>query len=291
MTPVPFDFRRPPPGELEWQTAEWLAEAARAAAAVWAKLLTFHAEPIAGGVVPTTAGAGMLTLPGNAVGFAVRSVHPEDEDDDEGFLLAIPRPLLLTLLAGLMNEIVTEYVPDRELSSLEAPLCDYLVRELILNPLEASWPFRDKPKWEAGPAGPPRNVWRVPVADPAVLATLGVETPFGPQSFSLMFTRSVRLLRLADPPPPSAVPQSPTQRRQIEALVREMPVDLTVTLGSSELTLLDLAKLQPGDLLVLQQKVTEPLPAEVSGTPKFRVWPGAVGGRQAVQIHAVVDEA
>jgi flagellar motor switch protein FliM len=288
MTPVPFDFRRPPPGELEWQTAEWLAEAARLAAAAWSRLLTFSAELVAGGVVPTTAGVGMLTLAANSVGFAVRPVNATP-DDDEGFLLAIPRPLLLTLLAGLMNEVVTEYLPDRELSDLEAPMCDYLVRELFLAPLEAAWPLRDKPKWEAGPAGQPRNVWRMAVADPAVLATLGVTTPFGDQSFHLMFTRSVRLLRLADAPPPKTAPQSDAQRRQIESLVREMPVDVTVTLGSSDLTLLDLAKLQPGDLLVLQQKVTEPLPAAVGGADKFRVWPGAVGGRAAVQIHTVVD--
>lgn len=290
MTPVPFDFRRPPPGELEWQAAEWLSEAARAAAAVWAKLLTFPAEPIAGGVVPTTAGAGMLGLPANSVGFPVRPPAGAD-DEDEGFLLALPRPLLLTLLAGLMNETVTEYLPDRELTALEGSLCDYLVRELILAPLEATWPLREKPKWAAAAGGPPRNVWRVAPADPAVLATLGVTTPFGDQSFHLLFTRSVRLLRLADPPPPTAAPQSDAQRRQIESLVREMPIDLTVTLGSSDLTLLDLAKLQPGDLLVLHQKVSEPLPAAVGGADKFRVWPGAVGGRQAVQIHAVVDAA
>jgi flagellar motor switch protein FliM len=288
MTPVPFDFRRPPPGELEWQTAEWLAEAARQAAAVWAKLLTFQAEPIAGGVVPTTAGVGLLTLPANSVGFAVRPVG-DDAAEDEGFLLAIPRPLLLTLLAGLMNEVVTAYLPDRELTALETSLCDYLVRELILNPLEAAWPLRDKPKWDAGGGGQPRNVWRVPTADPAVLATLGVTTPFGDQSFHLMFTRSVRLLRLADPPPPKAAPQSEVQKRHIESLVREMPVDVTVTLGSSDLTLFDLAKLQPGDLLVLQQKVSEPLPAAVGGADKFRVWPGAVGGRAAVQVHQVVE--
>ncbi|MCU0703601.1 MAG: FliM/FliN family flagellar motor switch protein [Fimbriiglobus sp.] len=290
MMPVPFDFRRPPPGELEWQTSEWLAEAARLATATWAKLLTFQAEPVAAGVVPTTAGAGMLALPNNAIGFAVRPVNATP-DDDEGFLLAVPRPLLLTLLAGLMNEIVEGYAPDRELTPLEPQLLDYVVRELLLNPLEAAWPLRDKPRWQAGPGGQPRNVWRVAPADPAVLATMTVTTPFGDQTFHLMFTRSVRLLRLADPPPPKAAPQSDSQKRHIEALVREMPVDLTVTLGSSDLTLFDLAKLQPGDLLVLQQKVTEPLPAAVGGADKFRVWPGAVAGRAAVQIHQVVDQA
>jgi flagellar motor switch protein FliM len=277
-----FDFRKPPPGELEWQTAEWLAEAARLASITWGRLLTFKADAIAGGVAPTTAGAGLLALPGNSIGFPIA-------DDDEGFLLALPRPLLLTLLAGLMNEVVTDFVPDRDLSALETSLCGYLVRELILAPMENAWPLADRPKWTPGAGGQPRNVWRVAPADPAVLATVGITCAFGTQSMQLLFPRSVRLLRLADPPPPKAAPQSDTQRRHIEALVKEMPVDVTVQLGLSELTLYDLAKLQPGDLLVLKQKVGEPLPAAVGGTDKFRVWPGAVGGRQAVQIHEVVE--
>ena len=100
---APFDFRKPPPGELEWRTAEWLAEAARQAASGWAKLLTFKADPVAGGAVPTTAGDGLAQLPTNAVGFPVSA----SGGTDDGFLLSLPRPLVLTLLAGMMNEVVS----------------------------------------------------------------------------------------------------------------------------------------------------------------------------------------
>jgi hypothetical protein len=287
MTPVPFDFRKPPPGELEWHTAEWLSEAARLAAGRWSKLLTFEADPISGGVIPTTAGDGMAALPGNAIGFPMTAAadHPDD-----GFLLAVPRPLVLTLLAGLMNEVVTEMAADRDLTALEASLCGYLAAELFVGPLVDAWPLSDPPKWTAGGVGLPRNVWRVPAADPALLASFLVRTPFGELPYHLLFMRSVRLLRLADPPPAKASPV-PTERRQIESLVREMNVEVAVTLGSAELTLYDLARLSAGDLVVLRQKVSEPLSAEVGGEPKFKVWPGAVGGRQAVQVHSAAEAA
>jgi flagellar motor switch protein FliM len=287
MTTDPFDFRKPPPGVLEWQTAEWLAEAARLASITWSKLLTFQAEPMAGGVVPTTAGDGLSTLPANAVGFPVAT---EDESDD-GFLLALPRPLVLTLLAGLMNEVVTGILPDRDLTALETSLCGFLTRELFLKSMTAAWPLDDPPRWVAGAGGQPRNVWRLPAADPAVLACFMANTPFGELPFHMLFMRSERLLRLADPPPMKASPLVPAERLHIESLVREMAVEVDVTLGTAELTLYDLANLRAGDVLMLRQKVSDPLTASVAGTPKFRVWPGAVGGRQAVQVHAPAEAA
>jgi flagellar motor switch protein FliM len=287
MSQEPFDFRKPPPGVLEWQTAEWLSEATRLASIAWAKLLTFRAEPMAGGVVSTTAGDGLTSFNAATVGFPIST---EDATDD-GFLLALPRPLVITLLAGLMNEVVTGLAADRDLSALESSLCSYLIRELFLAPMQAAWPLPDPPRWVAGAAGSPRNVWRVAAADPAVLATFLVTTPFGELPFHMLFMRSVRMLRLTDPPPMKASPLVPAEREHIESLVREMAVDMEVTLGTAELTLYDLAQLRTGDVLVLRQKVSEPLQAMVAGAPKFRVWPGAVGGRQAVQVHSPAEAA
>ena len=42
--------------------------------------------------------------------------------------------------------------------------------------------------------------------------------------------------------------------------------------------------LRPGDVLILDQRVNEPLWGEVATAVKFRGWPGRVGRRQAVQI-------
>ncbi|QJW94389.1 hypothetical protein [Frigoriglobus tundricola] len=43
-------------------------------------------------------------------------------------------------------------------------------------------------------------------------------------------------------------------------------------------------------MVVLRQKVDQPLDGLLSGARKFRVWPGTVGERAAVLIDAPADE-
>ena len=94
------------------------------------------------------------------------------------------------------------------------------------------------------------------------------------------------LIDLLEPPdlPPPEIKDEDTEL--IEALVKEMPTTMLVTLGKVDLTLTDFARLAEGDLLVLDQRVGEPLTARVAGEEKFLVWPGAVGRRQAVKVHS-----
>ena len=75
---------------------------------------------------------------------------------------------------------------------------------------------------------------------------------------------------------------------EIEALVKEMGVELEVVLGTAELTMADVSRLRAGDVLMLRRRVTDPLDGLVAGARKFRVWPGAVGVRAAVRVAADV---
>ena len=56
----------------------------------------------------------------------------------------------------------------------------------------------------------------------------------------------------------------------------------------AEVPLSRLAGLAEGDLLILGQRVTDPLTAKVAEADKFRVWPGRVGRRQAVRVESPV---
>jgi flagellar motor switch protein FliM len=69
-----------------------------------------------------------------------------------------------------------------------------------------------------------------------------------------------------------------------------MAVDLTVLLGTADLSMQDIGRLQAGDVVVLRQKVDEPLDGLLAGARKFRVWPGVVGDRAAVVIDAPAEE-
>ena len=73
-------------------------------------------------------------------------------------------------------------------------------------------------------------------------------------------------------------------------LTKNLPMDLTVVLGSAQLMLSQLTKLAPGDVIVLDQRVTHPLGAWLGGKKIMTGWPGRVGTRQAFQIKTIDDK-
>jgi flagellar motor switch protein FliM len=200
-------------------------------------------------------------------------------------LIAIQRPFLLSLLAGLIGETPTALPADREMTDLEASLIGYLTRELFLTPLEKGWPGSEALTLTAGNLGSPRSVLRLPGGDAVILLTILVSTPFGEYPIHLLVPRVGRWEKMTHIDP-RAKPVPPAPREQLEAIVREMAVDLDVVLGTADLTMNELAHLKAGDVVVLGQKVNQPLDGFVSGSRKFRVWPGVVGTRAAVLIDA-----
>ncbi len=284
MTQAAFDFRKPPPGELGRQANRWLTAACRRAGEPWARLLPYPATLAVGNVEVVGVGAGLSALPDDATAIPLSA-----EDDGTG-LLVFRRPFLLALLAGLVGETPAALPADRDPTELELSLIGYLARELFLDPIEKAWPAANPPRLTAGGLSPPRLAWSGSGADLVLFATLDATTPFGEHPVYLIVPRAELGARLAaaesrpEPPPP------PAPTAHIEALVREMPVDLTVLLGTADLTMSELGALRAGDVVVLRQKVDQPLDGLLSGARKFRVWPGVVGERAAVVIDAPADE-
>lgn len=285
MTAAAFDFRKPPSGEPGRQAAGWLALAARRAAGVWSRALAYKAELRPGPVEAVTAGAALAGLPADAVASLLSPV-----DADAGaIVLAVRRPVLLALLGGLLGETPADLPADRDPSDLEGSLVPYLLRELFVDPIERGWPGGGDPLGlTAGPLTAPRLAWPRPPADPALLATLTAAGPFGEHPVHLLFSRAGRWESLSRTPAVAA--DAAGDRGPIEAVVREMKVELDVVLGTAELTMADVGRLRAGDVVLLRQRVTDPLDGLVAGSRKFRVWPGAVGSRAAVQVDAATAD-
>ncbi len=280
--PAAFDFRRPPPGDLERQVGGWLAGACRRAAVAWAKNLGYPAELKPGPVESAPTAAALRGLPDDSVG-----IYLDQPDAADGALmLCLRRPLLLALVAGLVGETPTALPADRDPTDLESSLIGYLIGELFVGPLERGWPASDPITLTAGPPGQPLAAWTGPATELILVSPFTVSGPFGDHPVHLIASRAGRWARLAAlPPPPPPAPDSP-HRLRIEALVKEMGVELEVVLGTAELTMADVSQLKTGDVLVLRRRVSDPLDGLVSGAKKFRVWPGAVGTRTAVQVEA-----
>jgi flagellar motor switch protein FliM len=285
MTQAAFDFRKPPPGELGRQAAGWLTAMCRRAVGPWARLLPYPATLAVGHVEVVGASAGLSALPDDAIAIPLASANPADGTA----LLVLRRPFLLALLSGLVGETPAALPEDRETSELELELVGYLVRELFLDPLERSWPATNPPNLTPGTPSSPRMAWSGGPSDLILFATLDATTPFGDHPVYLLLSRTGLGGRLAAAdarPAPVASPPS----AHIEALVREMAVEMTVLLGTADLTMHELSGLQAGDVVVLHQKVDQPLDGLLAGARKFRVWPGVIGDRAAVVIDAPAEE-
>jgi len=76
---------------------------------------------------------------------------------------------------------------------------------------------------------------------------------------------------------------------QLARNVERAPVDVKVELGRTVVSLRDLIALQPGDLVLFEKSVDEPLTATVNEREKFEVFPGVNRDRLAVRVSRIVE--
>jgi flagellar motor switch protein FliM len=76
---------------------------------------------------------------------------------------------------------------------------------------------------------------------------------------------------------------------QLARNVERAPVDVRVELGKTVVSLRDLIALQPGDLLMFDKPVNEPLAVTVNEREKFKVFPGVNRDKLAVRVSSIVE--
>lgn len=84
--------------------------------------------------------------------------------------------------------------------------------------------------------------------------------------------------------------QQARSRERWEEGLRQVPLRLTAVLGRTRMPLRDVLRLQVGHVLRLDRRADEPIELLVGGRVKFRVLPGRVGQRLAVQVVETVGE-
>lgn len=285
MTIAAFDFRKPPPGEIGRQANKWLTATCKRAAASWSRALPYPAELTLGPVEVLTAGAALDSFPDDAAAIPLSTPTAADGT----VLLVFSRPVLLALLSGIVGETPATLPADRDLTELELSLIGFLAQELFLDAMERSWQTTPAPKTTPGVPTLPRMAWASGESELTLLAQFKLTAPFGEHPVYLLVPRAGIWGKLGAAPAKAKPPTTPPSD-QIQALVREMAVELTIVLGSAELSMQDVANLAAGDVVILRQKVDRPLEGQLSGLPKFRVWPGVVGERIAIVVDAPAEK-
>lgn len=80
--------------------------------------------------------------------------------------------------------------------------------------------------------------------------------------------------------------EAETYRQKIRQQLGSVPVSLTALCGATNITVREFLQLQVGDVITLDNLVGEDMVLLVEDRPKFKVQPGVVGNKLAVQVTA-----
>ncbi|MCL5676664.1 MAG: flagellar motor switch protein FliM [Firmicutes bacterium] len=76
---------------------------------------------------------------------------------------------------------------------------------------------------------------------------------------------------------------------RLQVRLEEARVPFSVQLGDSQLSVRDLLSLEPGDVIVLDKRVSEDMVAFVGNKPKFWVQAGKMGSRMAIRLTGLLE--
>ena len=287
MTHKPYNFRKPDrlAGTLEQRLTAWLRVAGQLATVKATRHFPFRIEMVPHGLEIAPPPDALARLSDDTIGYKVAFAG-----EPPTMLFAWPRPLALALVAGLLGETPTAFPEDRELSAVEVSLFEHLMQNLPAVVLQETWTGAMPLRLTVSEREPSPRWTRLFVkAEQVLQCNMTMRGPFGEQDWSWLapYHALHELTHRAEEDEPALIQQDGP--RKLETLVRDLPIKVIVELGMVELPLSQLAGLAPGDLLILDQRVSEPLTVRVDNRPKFRGWPGRAGSRQSLQIESLCE--
>lgn len=207
---------------------------------------------------------------------------------DEPTLWILPRTFALAAVAGMLGEVVDKLPEERELTDVESSLLDLVVQEIERGMAESQPGTEELPCRLQGTQRV-RELGRLHEDDDRLVVTrLPLQAPYGTSELTWVLTQKSVLEFVTHISETRMAQQS--HASEMKQLVDQVRIDVIVRLGEAELDVAQLANLRAGDVIMLDQRVCDPLTARVSGTPMFRVWPGRVGSRQACKIDSFAIE-
>lgn len=280
MSVSPHDFTRPPrlPPGVKALLADWL----KRGLANFEESLTVFGIPVQSKPLVTNSVWPLETFKqwtGKPVAFHL-SIRGAPS------ILAMPNRLAQSLAAGLLGDSLPDDLTERELTSVELDLCELVAKTFLASLIEA---WTEETPLDFVLRGRETNLRRCKLFRPNE-PIKSCQNSLAVSGHEHLWSWMVRLETLSDlfgeersTPPVEAAAQ---QRRQMESVVRGLTLPLSVKLGHAQLTAPQLAELRVGDVVVLNQRTTEPLKAMLSGRPAFLGWPGRIDEKQAFQIEA-----
>jgi flagellar motor switch protein FliM len=289
MNLKPHDFTKPAPLSAAWheRLMNWGRVALALANKSWAKQLPVRLEAALSDWDGFYAEQALSRLPDPCLAFRVMIAESRIPT-----LLIMPRSLMLNLVAALLGDFGYAGGNDRELTLVEENLADYFLAEYWLSAFRKSWPTARPATWvldgrETNPA-----YCRTYAPNDALLSmNWQMRAPWGEIDGVWLFPKKGLLLALGstETPAAEAVPPPLTAARR-ESGVQALPIVLQIVLGTTELKLSQLRRLQVGDVLMLDQNDDDQAVARIGSRELYRGRVGRSGSWKAFQIKSLFEQ-
>ena len=198
-------------------------------------------------------------------------------------LMVIERTELIRLLMDVLGDSPVEEPADRALTSVETSLCS-LIFEQSASVIGQSWPDQETLTYELGQPGEQPNRSRMFAPEKKLLIS-GLQIQIAESTVSLQIAlakdETCKLLGVD-----TQVRELDPNNRVSREMIAEIYVQITASLGSGELDMSDLVSMSAGDIILLNQCVSDPLEVFANDEPVFSAWPGRVNQQQALSINS-----
>jgi flagellar motor switch protein FliM len=282
-TPTPYDFKKPSqlPGNICRRMMSWQTGLCDAFLEKLGQYLAFTLTLQAGSVAAARPSIALEELPDTAVGYQITLASV-----DAKTLFVFPRQLMLALVGGMLGDSGDELPEDRPLTQVENSLGEMIAQELAAA-MDDSWLGTGRMTARVAEIElKPKRTRIFTNDDSIVCAQFSITGPFGSESARWLLSEAAvdRVLMTSDISQPNA-----NERNQLMQLVHDIPVKLVAKLGQTTMHANQLAGLRVGDVIIFDQRVSDPVTLIVEDQAKFVGWPGQIGSRQAIYIASEAD--
>lgn len=288
MAVEPHDFRKPVrlQSDVEERLSEWMAATCAGLDETCDRFFPFE---IHSSITKAQTARWSGFFPGidpTCIGWRV-ALGSEDRDT----LVIMRRPMMQVLVGGLLGDSFDAIPEDAPLTPATEKVAKFFI-DYFVRAIRENWPGGEPGHVLMRQEEPVLKRQRVIQSEESiVICEFEFTGPFTPEPepWYWLIPYETILSTFDAIETAELTTQSKTERQLLEALVNDMQTEMSVKLGSIQLNSQQLKSLQPGDVLVLDQRLHEPLTAKVASEDAFQVWPGRLGLRQAMQVESLME--
>jgi flagellar motor switch protein FliM len=279
-----FDFqdarRLAPPTARRLE--RWQAETCQLLTEAWSGISAQPLRATASAILPLRTEAAAERLPEPGLGIVLQLGQEKLPS-----LLAFDSQLLMAMLADLLGADAPDTTDVRSLTPLQEALIELLLGK-VRESLADAWPGLSPLPCAIKETVRPRRSRMLSQWEEVIAIQWKIESRFHTGE-SLWLAPRRELEDLLSGLGPMSATGDIEMEQGLTALAEQLPLDVTVELGSASVNAQVLAGLKPGDVLLLDQAIYRPLMARVGGEPVWQVAPCRVGQRQAIEIRTLLQ--